>query len=336
VYKRILNEEWLYLLVGITAYIICVRFSKDWIHYLWWFGLLQGKTWPVFLQELSIFREPFYNFPVKFLAPYIGFEKLILIATISLTWIKLRTLQKIISDKYVAMFFYVCLYWLLLEGTQLRVAYATTFAILSFYYLQNQRYCLSLLMIAIASQIHFTAILFSLVFVFYFIKQAAPLTLCLFLLCPLLIIFEVSIYAWLEQGIALINPRYLLYGSEKIKGQNSTGLYIYFIAFFWTSLMLIEWKLKPYLQVDRFKLALQRLAMTGVIFMCVFHDHVALGARLGELLLFPLVILLSWLYLELYRTNKRLTLHLLTTIFFAYFIARFIYLFPDITHHLRV
>jgi hypothetical protein len=90
------------------------------------------------------------------------------------------------------------------------------------------------------------------------------------------------------------------------------------------------------LQVDRFKLALQRLAMTGVIFMCVFHDHVALGARLGELLLFPLVLLLSWLYLEWHRANNRLTLYLLTTIFFTYFIARFIYLFPGITHHLRV
>ncbi|KQT34337.1 EpsG family protein [Methylophilus sp. Leaf414] len=335
-YKKILTTEWLYLLAGIAAYIICVRFSKDWIHYQWWFGLLQNKTWPTVWQELSIFREPLYNFPVKFLSPYIGFEKVILIATISLTCIKLRTLQKIVPERYVGMFFYICLYWLLLEGTQLRVAYATTFAVLSFYYLQNQRYYLSILMIAIASQIHFTAILFSLVFVLYFIKRTALFTLCLFLLCPLLIIFEVSIYAWLEQGIAFINPRYLLYGSEKIKGQNSTGLYIYFIAFFWTTLVLIEWKLKPYLQVDRFKLAIQRLAMSGVIFMCVFHDHVALGARLGELLLFPLVILLSWLYLELHRTNKRLTLHLLTTIFFTYFIARFIYLFPDITQNLRV
>lgn len=335
-YKKIFNTEGLYLLAGIAAYIICVRFSKDWIHYLWWFGLFQNKTWPMFWQDLSILREPLYNLPVKLLSPYIGFENVILIATISLTWIKLRTLQKLVPDKYVAMFFYVCLYWLLLEGTQLRVAYATTFAILSFYYLQNQRYWLSVLMIAIASQIQLTAILFSLVFVLYFIKPAAPLTLSLFLLSPLLFFFEVSIYAWLEQGIALINPRYLLYGSEKIKDQNSTGLYVYFIAFFWTTLVLIEWKLKTYLQADRFKLAIQRLAMTGVIFMCAFHDHVALGARLGELLLLPIVILLSWLYLEGHRTNNCLTRHLLTAIFFAYFIARFIYLFPSITHNLRV
>lgn len=334
-YKKFINTEWLYLLAGVAAYIICVRFSKDWVHYLWWFDLLQNKTWSVFWQELSIFREPFYNFPVKILSPYIGFSGVILIATVSLTWIKLRTLSKIVSDKYVGMFFYICLYWLLLEGTQLRVAYATIFVILSFFYLQNQRYMLSLLMIAIASQIHFTAILFSTVFILYFLKPAASLTLGLFLLSPILVIFEISTYSWLEKAITLINPRYLLYGSEKINGQNSTGLYIYFIAFFWALLMLIEWQLKS-LHTDRFKLALQRLAMTGVIFMCAFHDHVALGARLGELLLLPIVILLSWLYLEWDRVNNRLALNLLTTLFLAYFIARFIYLFPSITHIFQV
>lgn len=334
-HKNNLSTRWLYLVVGITAYLFCTQLSKDWVHYHWWFGLLERKSWLTVLQELSILREPFYNLPVKALSPYIGFPTVIFMATITLTWIKLQTLQKIVANQYVAIFFYICIYWLLLEGTQLRVAYATAFVVLGFYYLQNQRYWLSLLMMAIASQIQFTAILFCLVFVLHFIKPLSPLTLAIFLISPVFVIFDISIYSWLEQGIAILNPRYLLYGSQKINGQNSTGLYLYFIAFFWTLLLIIEWQLKMRFQKDRFKLTLQRLAMSGVVIMCIFHDHVALGARLGELLLLPVVILLGWLYLELERSNNRLGIHLLTGIFLVYFMARFIYLVPGVIHYLR-
>jgi hypothetical protein len=329
VYKKISSTVWLYLLTGITAYIFCVQLSKDWKHYKWWIGQLEKKSWLTVLQDLSIVREPLYNLPVKYLSSHIGFATVIFIATISLTWVKLQTLEKIVPAKYVSMFFYLCIYWLLLEGTQLRLAYATTFIMVSFYYLQNQRYWLSLVMILIASQIQFTAIFFSFVFVLYFAKPASTLTFAVFLLAPLVIVFNVSTYAWLEQAISLVNPRYLLYGSEKIKGQNSTGLYLYFIEFFWVILLLIEWQLKSLLQ-NTFKLALQRLAMTGVVFMCIFHDHVALGARLGELLLFPIVILLGWLYLEWNRTKNYVAANLLTAVFLLYFTARFIYLAPNV------
>jgi hypothetical protein len=324
-----INAEWWYLLLGLVSYVMCVNFSRDWANYVWFYGLLEKTPWMDFCDGFSIFKEPLYNFIVKLLSPHVGLTVVIFIATISLLWIKLKAFRDIISHDYLSAFFYVCFYLFLFEGTQLRVAYATTFVVMGFYYLQKNRYLLSLLMILIASQIQLTTLLFAFVFMLYFFNPVAWLIYAAFLVAPLLIIFKISIFSLVQSVIAMINPKYLFYGKERFNIQNSTGLYFYFIAFYWILLAFIEWKLAHLLKENRFKLSLQRLCMTGVIFMCVFYDHVVVGARLGELLLLPIVLLLSWLYLQWRQENNRFFLGLLIGLSCLYFIARFIYLYPS-------
>jgi hypothetical protein len=327
--KKIITSQWWYLLLGLATYVMCVNFSKDWINYEWFYGLLEKASWMDFWNDFSIFKEPLYNFTVKFFSPLLGFSGLILIATVSLLWIKLRVISDIILHKFIGVFFYTCLYLFLFEGTQLRIAYATTFIVLGLYYLQKKRYLLSMSMILIASQIQLTTILFAFLYILYFSNPAAWITYVAFLIAPLLIIFKISTFSLLKYGIEVINPKYLFYWGKRFNSQNSTGLYFYFIAFYWLLLLFIEWKLASLLHKDKFKLTLQRLCMIGVILMCVFYDHVVVGARLGELLLLPIVLLLSWLYLQSRHENSRLSIGLLIGCSCLYFMARFIYLYPN-------
>lgn len=82
------------------------------------------------------------------------------------------------------------------------------------------------------------------------------------------------------------------------------------------------------IESDRFSAALYSFCLLGVISMCVFHGRVAVGARLGEMFLLPIVILLSWLYT--YFAERKMYFHqvILCSLFSIYFIARFLYLFP--------
>lgn len=319
-----------YLGLGVIAYLLCINYSKDWIHYLWGYGILDRTSWPSWFATTSLLREPMYNFFAKLLGAWLTFPVFVGIATISLLLVKLRYLSKIVENPYIGTFFYASLYLLLFEGTVLRVAYATAFVIPGLYFLQQRKYWLSVLLIVTAGLIHFSAFVYLLAFLIYFVRPMGNLILWAFITAPLLVIFDYSILSMFRHAIATINPRYLLYLDQKIIVQNTTGLYFYFIAFFALMLLAIEFFLRSLLHSDRFSLTLQRLAMLGVILMCAFHGHVAVGARLGEILLLPIVILLSWLYLHFDRNRRTLLKWALVTGFIAYMLARAIYLYPGL------
>ncbi len=319
-----------YLILGIIAYLLCIQYSKDWVHYLWWYGILDRTSWEDWLATFSLMREPLYGFFAKLIGAWLSFPVFAGLATISLLFLKLRYLSKIVENPYVGMFFYASLYLLLFEGTVLRVAYATAFVIPGLYFLQQKKYWLSALFIMLGGLIHFSAFVYLVAFMIYFARPLGNLILWAFVTAPLLAIFDYSILSLFRDWIATINPRYLLYLDQKVIIQNSTGLYFYFIAFFALILLAIEFFLRPLLHSDRFALTLQRLAMLGVILMCALHDHVAVGARLGEILLLPIVILLSWLYMHFDQNRSTLLKGVLVAGFMAYMLARSIYLYPGL------
>lgn len=334
--KSALYADWMihliYLTLGMLAYVLCINYSKDWIHYQWWYGLLDRISWHNWLMTTSLTREPVYNFSAKLFGGSLSFPVFVGLATVSLLFLKLRYLAKIVGNPYVATLFYASLYLFLFEGTVLRVAYATACIIPGLYFLQQKRYWLSLAWICLAGLVHFTVVIYLTIFLIYYAKPIQKLVFWMFVLAPLLIIFDYSALSLFRDLITMINPRYLLYLDQKILIQNTTGLYFYFIGFFGLVLLAIEFFLAPLLKSDRFALALQRMAMLGVALMCAFHDYVAVGARLGELLLLPLVILLSWLYLQFDDRGNVCLRWALIIGFTLYMIARVLYLYPGLWH----
>jgi hypothetical protein len=317
-----------YLALATIAYTLCIKYSKDWAYYLWWFGEVDRVSWQTWFTSTSVMREPLYNFLAKLIGGNLSFPVFVAMATFPLLFLKLRYLAKIVGNPYIAMFFYATLYLLLFEGTILRVAYATACIVPGLYFLQQRRYWVSLMWICLAGLIHVTAFVYLAIFLLYFNRTLNKLVFATFLLAPLLIIFDYSVLGLFRDSIAAINPRYLLYLDQKVVGQNSTGLYFYFIAFFSLLLLGIESLLGALLRSDQFALTLQRLAMLGVICMCAFHDYVAVGARFGEILLLPIVILLSWVFLR-FDEQKHTGLKLAMIVGFTmYMLARAVYLYP--------
>ena len=325
------SDTLLFLALGLITFYLCINFSKDWEGYNFWYRKeAQEATWEYFLNHYNPFREPLYKWMSKGVGGIIGFTGFVLVATVSLLFIKLRFLGKIIGSPFVGTFFYACLYLLLFEGTSIRIGYAVALIVLALYFLKLQRYLYSFLLIFIASQIHTTALIFLVIYPLYFFRRLNWIVYLLFLLAPLLIVFDISLLNLLKQVISSINPRYLNYYDIKPVNQNSTGLYFYFIAFFSIILITIYAFLKDKIENDKFVAATYSMSLLGVISMCAFHDNVAVGARIGELLLVTIVILLSWLYMHFLELKMYAYQLILGSGFIMYFCARFLYLYPAI------
>lgn len=322
-------ETLLYVLLGLITFSLSINFSKDWVHYNFMFGQQQSKSWQTIMTNLSLFKEPLYLISSKAIGYLVGFTAFALLATISFLTVKLHFLKKITGTVYVGLFFYICLYLLLHEGTALRVAYAVALLVPALYFIKVQKFHYSLILILIASQIHITALVFLLAFPAYLYKQFNILVYLLFLISPLVIVLEISILNILKELIITLNPKYSYYFQQNlVRNQNSTGLYFYFIAFFALLMFVISFYLKDLIKKDRFISMLFSLCLVGIILMCIFYDYVPVGARFGELLLMPIVVLLSHLYIHF--SDHKMLIHQLSlvSIFFIYFMARLVYLYP--------
>lgn len=320
----------LYFILGFLAFALAINFSKDWNNYLFWNQFYAKKYDAIGFQYLiNPLQEPLYKLLSIHISRWIEFSGFVLLATISLLYLKLRSLEAILDNPYTGTFFYVCTYLLLFEGTAIRAGFAVALIIPALLFLKNSRYVYAVGLVLLAGLIHLSAWVFLLIFPLYLYRKSELIAYGFLLISIFVALFGVEVFDLIQDYMAAINPRYLDYGASfKLNGQNSTGLYFYFIAFYAALLAVIYSYLKPKLEGDRFAKSIYLGAVTGVAFMLLFHSHVALGARLGELLLVPVVILLAWLDDLFYTKHMKVHRIALYSIFFAYFLARLFYLYP--------
>jgi len=326
------HEKLLFITLGIVTFYLSIYFSKDWKHYNWLYEHeIANTTWQAFLSKFSLFKEPLFFILAKAVSQLIGFSAFVFFATVVLLTIKLHFLSKIIKSPYLGTFFYTCFYLLLFEGTALRIGYAVALIVSALYCLKGHKFLYAFLLIVVASQIHLTALIFLLVFPLYFIRWLNILVYLAFILFPLFIVFDISILNILRDLIAKINPKYLFYfGESRLVIQNSTGLFFYFITFFAILLAVVFFYMKELIKNDRFISVVFSITLCGVILMWIFNDIVAVGARFGELLLVPIVILLSHLYMHFSLNKMFLNQVALVSLSLIYFVSRLAYLYPAI------
>lgn len=321
----------LYIILGLVIFALSIEFSKDWHRYEYFNGVNTKKMDRLGVFEiLNPMREPLFNWVSIQLSRVLSFAGFVLLATVSLLYLKLAYLEKILRGSLAGVYFYICLYLFLFEGTAIRVAYATALIIPAFYCMSIQRWMAAVILILLASQIHFSAILFLLIIPIYFVRRSDIYLYILVAASILMILLDLSAFHLFRDLVGAVNPRYLQYDDSVIKlnGQNSTGLYFYFIGFYGVLLLIIKYYLREKLQSDHYSRMVYLTCVLAIAFMCFFHSHVAVGARLGELMLLPVVILLAWLHD--YFIDREMKIHRFMLIggFFVYFLARFIYLYP--------
>lgn len=307
-----------------------LAYSKDWAQYLRLYEGVGTKWWERHTPDLWIFTEPLYYESSKFMGDLIGYPLFTVLSIIVLLAVKLRYLEKITGILLGGTFFYTCLYLLLFEGTAIRVAFATSLVIPALYYLKQEKPVVSLLLIMLASQIHFSTLIFLVAFPIYYCRKLTPLAFILMAIAPLFVIFDWSVFSWIKEILGAVNPRYLRYGGSKVVDQNSTGLYFYFIAFFTLALGIIHYYLKSDFAKDDFLRTLLTLCILAIVVMCIFHANVAMAARLGELLLVPIVILLALLGMHFIQNGMRWQWSAMMSVFLLFFAARFHYLYPQV------
>jgi uncharacterized membrane protein len=216
----------------------------------------------------------------------------------------------------------------------IRVAYATACIIPAFYFLNKKKFLLSLVLTLIASQLHLTASVFLLMYPIYLLPILSRLIASVFLISPLVIFFDLSFYDMLFNFVGIFTDKYQVYLYEKnLDNQNSTGLFLYFIGFFYLLIIGVFNFLRDSLLEDPFKRVLLSLSMLGVISMSLLNDHVAVAACFGELFLISIVPLLCWLLIYFKENNMKRIQYFTLATFSCYGIARFIYLFPSLIFH---
>lgn len=326
-------KYFVFLGMGVIAAILCQTASKDWSVYS---SHLYGyysvySNWQEMWQSFSFFKEPLYFFSAKFFGELLSFSAFIAITTIALLIVKLHFLTKIVDNVWVTCFFYGSLYLFLFEGTVLRTAFATALIFPAFYFLQKRSIISSLFLVVLATQIHLTTIVFFLMYPLYFYRRFNWLVFAVFAISPFLVVINFSIYDLLFQAVNMFTDKYQVYAVEKdLTQQNSTGLFFFFIGFFYAIILVLLYFLRTSLLTGPLKLTLLSLSMLGVAAMCLLHDHVAVAARFGELFLICLVPLLSWLFMYFKENNKKYYQYILTGTFCSYGLARFVYLFPSL------
>jgi hypothetical protein len=335
--KFLKSQEFLSYLVflgmGVVSVFLCITASKDWWVYKDFFNndLSINTSWQEMWQSFSIFKEPLYFFAAKYFGALISFPAFVAFSTITLLVLKMHFLTKIVGHVWLACFFYSCLYLFLLEGTEIRVAYATACVIPAFYFLNKNNFLISLVLVLTATQLHLTAFVFLLMYPVYFFPLLTKIIAAVFLFSPLAIFIDFSFYDILFDFVGNFTDKYQVYLTQKnLDNQNSTGLFLYFIGFFYLLIIGVFYSLRDSLWVEPIKRVLFSLAMLGVVSMSFLNDHVAVAARFGELFLISIVPLLCWLVIYFKENNMILMRNFIFTTFLLYGMARFVYLFPTL------
>lgn len=324
------RETFIYVILGLVIFQLSIMYSKDWVNYKWQYDtMISVVDWHSFFQRLSMFNEPLYKFSAKFFGQLIGYQTFIFITTTVLLTVKLHFLEKITKSLYVSTFFYICFYLFLFEGTAIRVGYAVTFVIAGLYFLKLNKWFYAFILIVVASQIHLTALVFLIAFPIYYYRRINVAIYILFVLSVLIAFFDLSFVSIVQPYFVEMNPKYIMYFYPKfLQTQNSTGLFHYFIVFFILLISLVFYYLKSVLRQDKFMQTMFLITVCAISLMIVFHDYVAFSARLGELLLVPVVILLTKLYAEFQFKRKDLHRNVLVVFSLLFLLARVMYLYP--------
>lgn len=333
--KKIINtnkDVIIYITLGIVTFYLAINFSKDWYNYQFDYETkYRAVEWQKHWSNIDFSKEPFYNFSSKAIGDFFGFSTYIFLSTILFLTIKLHYLRRITNSQYASLFFYICFYLFLFEGTQIRIAYATSLVMVALYCLKQKSFFSAFALILIASQFHLTAILFLVIFPLYYFKGLNNFIIITFLLSPFIILFNIPVLSPFKEFVGLLNPRYLNYIDQNLLAeQNSTGLFHYFIVFFTGVLLTSYYYLRSEIVRDRFLTSIFSIALLGIVFMCVFSKNVAVAARLGELFLVVIVILLTDLSKFFRLNNKNKCQVMLITISAFYCMARVVYLYPAI------
>jgi hypothetical protein len=197
------------------------------------------------------------------------------------------------------------------EGIQMRIAIALSIALWAIIFFAKDKRVSACLLVAIAALFHITAATFFLVFsLAYLYKRLGVIVLIGTTILSGILAYTSVIPDILIKVGYITNARFMAYSQGTFfENQNKTGLFQYFIVFV-LFLILCVWRYyKPHCLVwKNLKLLALTSGLMAAAILQIFRFNVVVSARLSELLLLPVLLVLGATLVQLKNDKKYIAL----------------------------
>jgi hypothetical protein len=312
-----------FAIVGSTvATLILMPISKDFENYL---ALFKDMRLSLEGLDFSITSESLFWGWLQLIANYGGELSLALFPIVLLTFfMKLRAFRFLGFSYFYMGLCYLSIFYLLHEGTQVRISSALAFSLWSCIWMVQSRWWLAFLFGLLSLGFHLTGPLLPMIFFCcyqsVFFRRISWLALAAGVLAFTLKLSVMDLIA--RPVFELLGGRYLDYGNDALlETQNTSGGFALFLSAL--LLLLHYWKrLNPRHNTHLFSTCLA-VCVYGVALMFWFYDTLAVASRLGEMLNLLIIPLLAIAI----STSQAAFRYLSLSILLLFFAMRIIQLF---------
>jgi hypothetical protein len=270
----------------IAAY-ICLLISKD------------GEAYLLFYQDASNYSSTEYFFWIWLdISDHFNLSlSAALVPLLFLTLLlKLKAFKQLGANAMYIYIVYLSVFYLLHEGTQLRISSALAFSLWSSVYAMRRQWFLAVLLACVSIGFHITSPLLPIVFTLcYYVRNMRKLAWWFLALGVLIYAAHISVIEMVTgQFSALLGGRYTSYTDSLIDDQNTSGL-VFVYAFSLAALLvfLAFWGREKLKVLPKAYSAMLATSVYGCAILFWLHETTAAASRLSDVLVITAVPLLA-------------------------------------------
>ncbi len=295
---------------GVFAAYICLPISKD------------GDAYLFFYQDASNYTSSEYLFWIWLnIGDHLGMSlSAILLPLLFLTLLlKLKAFKQLGANTGYVYLVYVAVFYLLHEGTQLRISSGLAFSLCSCVYATRRQWFLACLLALVAVGFHITAPLLPIVFTLcFYSKKTRKLSWWFLALGVLVYAGRISVIEIVTgQFAAVLGGRYTMYTDSLMDDQNSSGL-VFVYAFLLATLLVVLafWGRKKLQILPKTYSALVATSVYGCAVLFWLHETTAAASRMSDVLAITVVPLVAIAIARVYISFQVASVILLAGFFY--------------------
>jgi hypothetical protein len=271
----------------------------------------------------SAFQEIGFSFLQNLFVELLSFEVFTFLCIFVALSIKLFGLvQTTKNPTFLFILPYIFVFSFIHEAIQIRAALALSVVYIAIIFFANGRKFFSLLILCLAATFHLSTLIFTFVFLSYgLFIQYRKIFYASFMVVVILTVFLPSLGFDLMRAFQIFDSRYIPYIEQE--SQNKTGLFQYFFIFIgfllFSILYLFEPKNQQWTRIYNLSIVSGYFAFTCLL---IFNASVIIASRLADLLIFPLVVVMGALLVQLQKEKRYFLLIVLLLILTSYCLLR--------------
>lgn len=317
--KTYFNYFLVFVLLGIALVFLSLHFRVDGYEG----PFLQAASGSISDIFSSPHRDPAYSFLMNVFSRLVSFEVFaagLIILALGLKMFGLLAINP--RPVFLDILPYVFLMSLLHEAIQIRAAIALSIVLWAMVYFVRNQKLVAVILVLFAATFHVSVLSFLMVFLLLeLFDRLREKVFYVGLAVVIGLSFLPSLPDTLMKIGVLLNSRHIVYIGQV--GQNKTGLFSYFYLFVAGLTFLVWYFFQPNSEVWK---RLYRLAITSgclaFAVLLVFHFSVNIASRLADVLIFPVVLVLGALLVQLKEQKRYLFLSILISACIGYGVLR--------------